>query len=211
MPEPRQRKQRGAAQADAADSIPLAQPNRDAPASHTLLDVASERSDASHAKNKRPPPKKNFVRQTDDLYSIRGAPQEIGPLGEAIAYALSLSMIHFTLDVLVHSQFAEHVEWGAIAIRAAIGFGILLLFVYNLHHRADAWWAQLLFLVGSITAGCYLIRVSSRYSYLAGLKQAPPLGTLWVWCVLEQRVEVALTGLMVVGGYFWWGEFSIFS
>ena len=53
------------------------------------------------------------------------------------------------------------------------------------------------------------MRVSNEEPYFAVMKRAPPLGTVWVWCVLEQRLEVAVLGIAVVGGYFWFGGYHL--
>ena len=44
----------------------------------------------------------------------------------------------------------------------------------------------------SIAAGCYLIQITNVYSYYHVLKQAPPLGVLWVWSVIELDLSWAL-------------------
>ena len=131
--------------------------------------------------------------------------------GNALLYGLTLAMIHFTLDVLVHNQYAERLDWLSITSRAGVALLTMMVVVYIMHPRQDNWWAQVVFLAGSVTAGCYLVHISSVFSYLAVMKQAPPLGVLWIYAVFEQRLEVSLVGLAAVGGFFWWGEYSIFS
>ena len=57
-----------------------------------------------------------------------------------------------------------------------------------------------IFFAMSVAAGCYLIQITNVYSYYAILKQAPPLGVLWIWSIIELDLSWALwsLGLCVV-------------
>ena len=227
---PRNRKERRATSskkkpASAAD-IPLAQPSRERPKHKTLYEIAAERQ-AELSKGQPFEPKSS---PTSDVASepeiitttinadgslskeLEPADEPIGPFGEAVFYALTLTMLHFTLDVLVHHQYrqSETIEWGLIVQRTLITFPILVALVFALKSRVNALWAQLLFFVMSVAAGCYLIYSSNEEAYFAVMKRAPPLGTLWVWSVIEMRLEIAVGSLLAVCVYFWWGGYSIF-
>ena len=221
---PRNRKERRAAENN-RKTIPLAQPSRDGPKHKTLYEIAAERQ-AELSKGQpftsKPPDIDNskestFVTTTinpDGSLSDIPEPidEPIGPVGQAVFFALTLTMLHFTLDVLVHQQYrqAETIEWSMIVQRTLVTFPILGALVYALKARANAIWAQVLFFGLSVGAGCYLIYSSNEEAYFAVMKRAPPLGTLWVWSVIEMRLEVAVGSLVAVGGYFWWGGYSIF-
>lgn len=64
-----------------------------------------------------------------------------------------------------------------------------------------------LFFAASVAAGCYLIHISNTYGYLATMKQAPPLGCLWLWAVVELDLAWGCASLLVaalflhLGGY----------
>ncbi|MCJ1332400.1 hypothetical protein MMC10_009092 [Thelotrema lepadinum] len=233
------RKARRAAAANSsvtsAADIPLAQPIRDKSGNHkTLFDLAAERQAELSSKHHSSPAssKHNGTQPTEVITtkinpdgSITHAPKPvsedsadidvettadpIGPFGYALIYALTFTALHFTLDVLVHSQYRMSTDWSLIAQKTAVAFPVLLLLVYYFHPRASRPEVQALFFVGSVTAGCYLVKSSNEDPYFAVMKRAPPLGTMWVWCVLEQRLEVAVAGVMVVGGYFWWGGYHL--
>lgn len=138
-----------------------------------------------------------------------------GRLADALLWSISLTMLHFTLDVLVTHQYAVELSWPIIIRRAAQAFPskpspqcishltsthftVILLLLYSFHPhpspsiflprlppRIQPVLHQLLFFVCSVAAGCYLIHVSNRHGYYAIMKQAPPLGCLWVWAVIE--------------------------
>jgi hypothetical protein len=224
---PRNRKERRAAAKEKENpthEIPLKQPDRSAPTHKTLYDIAAERN--AQLKGGQPFKRAegqsyaepNVVTTTINPDGSLSLPAEtenpdedpIGPFANAILFGVTLTMLHFTLDVLVHNQYRQSFDWKMISNRTLTAFPILVALIYSLHQRAKAWWCQALFTAVSVAAGCYLIYSSSKEPYFAIMKRAPPVGTLWVWSVLEMRLEVALISLAVVGGYFWWGGYSIF-
>ena len=83
--------------------------------------------------------------------------------------------------------------------------------MYILHppERSGRLPTQMLFFVMSIGAGCWLIRAVNLEGYFFVMKQAPPLGTLWVWSVIEMKLGWAVASLVAVGSYLWLGGYSI--
>ncbi|MCJ1401612.1 hypothetical protein MMC11_004828 [Xylographa trunciseda] len=223
----RKRKDRGTStkstpQLSNASDIPLSIPTREAGKHKTLLDIVAERQSELQGGQPFTPPsdrdlKPAIVTTTINRDGTLSVPEDsppeenlIGPVGEALFYTITLTMLHFTLDVLVHQQYRQEIGWNMIVQRTAITFPILGVLVYIFHPRAAAIWAQVMFLGLSVAAGCYVIYSSNVESYFAVMKRAPPLGTLWVWSVIEMRLEVALLSVVAVLGYFWWGGYSIF-
>ena len=205
-----------------ASEIPLSVPSREAGKYKTLFDIAAERQaelqrgqpfTSPPGINKKPAiPTPTIIPKGTPSVQKKSLREDdlIGPLGEALFYAITLTMLHFTLDVLVHQQYREEIGWSMIVQRTIITFPILAVLVYVFHPHASAVWAQVTFLGLSIAAGSYLIYSSNEESYFAVMKRAPPLGTLWVWSVIEMRLEAALLSVVAVIGYFWWGGYSIF-
>ncbi|MCJ1407510.1 hypothetical protein MMC19_001581 [Ptychographa xylographoides] len=210
--------------ATAPPDIPLSIPNRGAPKGKTLFDIAAERQaelqggqpfakTASSARAEPSDVTTTTINEDGNLsVSDEDAPvlEPIGPFGQAVFFAVTLTMLHFTLDVLVHQQYRQSIDWGMIAQRTLIALPTLVTIVAALHARAASLWAQVLFFALSVGAGCHLVYASNEERYFAVMRRAPPLGTLWVWSVIEMRLEVALASVVAVVGYFWWGHYSIF-
>src|SRR5947207_4021499 len=98
-----------AASPSSADDIPLAYPTR-APTSKTLFDLATERQDILD--------KGQPFKRKEGAESAESEKEElIGRLGEAVVWTITLLMLHFTLDVLVHHQYAEEISWNSIIYR----------------------------------------------------------------------------------------------
>ena len=90
----------------------LKQPDRSGPdpTQQTLLDIAEQRG----LLNAQLGQKTDEELEDDELL--------VGRLGESILWSLSLTMLHFTLDVLISHQYAMEIDWRAISIRAAQAF-----------------------------------------------------------------------------------------
>ncbi|KAK5017384.1 hypothetical protein LTR39_001571 [Cryomyces antarcticus] len=196
--QPRNRKQQRAAARDTSKKadhldqgttgIKLAQPDRSGPKSKTLFELADERQ-ALLDKGKP------FAKQsrTDEPKEGDGdlANDPLGTFGDAVL---------------------QDIEWREIFARTGTVLPILFFLVYVLHSEAASRFAiakQIFYLVTAVVAGCYMVYIGNMYSYFAVLKRAPPVGTLWVWSVIEMRLAYALTSLAVVGGFLWWGGFTI--
>ncbi|KAH8600038.1 hypothetical protein B0O99DRAFT_503687 [Bisporella sp. PMI_857] len=145
----------------------------------------------------------------------------IGRFSEAVLWSFSLSMLHATLDVLVTHQYAVEIVWQDIISRTVQAFPIVLLLFYSLHpHPSPPIFLprlspkiqpalhQIFFFVGSVAAGCYLIHVSNKHGYYAVMKQAPPLGTLWIWSVIELDVQWAASSLIFCAVFLRYGGYS---
>lgn len=196
--------------------IKLAQPDRSGPKSKTLLDLYDDKK----ALLEKGQP---FDKQYDDglvrdeggniLEAGLGDGEPIGPIGEAIFWAVCLAMFHFTLDVLTFNQYRQEIEWQPIFKRTGLVLPILWLLVYALRSptaRKVEVARQLFFLAVGISAGCYTIYVGNVYDYYAVMKQAPPLGTLWVWSVIEMRLPYALVGVATNLGFMYYKGFKAF-
>lgn len=50
----------------------------------------------------------------------------------------------------------------------------------------------------SIAIGCYILYAANEQGYMAVMKRAPPLGTLWVWLIVEMEWNWGALSLVVV-------------
>ncbi|OBT87150.1 hypothetical protein VE02_02235 [Pseudogymnoascus sp. 03VT05] len=206
----RQRRQKDVSSSD----IPLAHPNKSGPdpSRQTLLNLAAQRGlldiETENRKTGKLPAGSIPLRDEQPL---------IGRLGEAVLWSSSLAMLHFTLDVLTQHQYAEVLSWPRVITQSLQAFGVILVFFYALHpHSVPAAYFpripsllhQILFFASSVGGGCYLIHITNEYSYYAVLKQAPPLGVIWIWSVIELDLLWALGSLLSCLAYLWLGGYS---
>lgn len=228
-----------------AEGIKLSHPDRTAaPSEDTLLKLAQDRNLFEEAERKKRKIAKDRGSDDDSDDGDELLSSTADRVLEAVLWSTSLSMLHFTLDVLVQHQYAISIIWPQIIIRsvqASIGKlpsqqssnplvlywaelmrAVFFLLIYVLHPHVSAPsfvpglpvrfqypLRQILFLTTSITSGCYLIHISNKYSYLAVMKQSPPLGCLWVWSVIELDLPYAVLSLACIGGFFYQGGYTI--
>lgn len=222
---PRNRKERRAAAREqgkpiaAATSTPkirMAQPDRSAPKSKTLLDLYEDRKSLLDQGQPFDPKYADGLARDEGgniLEAGLGDDKPIGPLGQAVFMSIALGMLHFTLDVLVYNQYAQEIVWPAIFKRTFKVLPILFLLIYMLRTETAERFPtakQLSYLVVAIATGCYTIHAANRHEYFAVMKQAPPLGTLWIWSVIEMKLEFAAASVVIDAGYLWWKGYSAF-
>jgi hypothetical protein len=92
-------------------NVKLKQPDRSAPdPSHeTLLDLAEKRGLL------KPQPAGVNAAEADEQDEEESL---VGRLGESMLWSISLTALHFTLDVLVSHQYAVDIEWPHLFSRA---------------------------------------------------------------------------------------------
>ncbi|KAH6839405.1 hypothetical protein B0I37DRAFT_233615 [Chaetomium sp. MPI-CAGE-AT-0009] len=213
-------------------NLKLKQPDRSGPSEKTLLQLAEERGLFDQAKKREdeiekearlvpiPRPSKNGEEDDDEE---AGLPPTVERVLETVLWSVSLAMFHFTLDVLVQHQYSvDRIVWPKVWVRfiqALLVFGLL---IYALHPHAanpglvpglppryQSALRQAIFFTTSIFAGCYLIHITNAYGYMAVMKQAPPIGCLWVWSVIELDLPWAVVSLSGAGAFLWQKGYSI--
>ncbi|KAI3401792.1 hypothetical protein diail_8170 [Diaporthe ilicicola] len=206
-----------------AKNIKLKQPDRSGPTEKTLFDIANEKNLFKQAAAKE---RKNRGEDADDDDNEEDEDEDLPPgaerILETLLYTVSLAMLHLTFDVLVHQQYAIEMDYFKIAQRAIQALMVFTALVYALHPHAAATTVvpglpqryqnsarQTIFLAIGTVAGCYLIYITNKYSYIAVLKQAPPVGCLWVWSIIELNLGLAVASLAASGLFFWQGGYSI--
>lgn len=195
------------------DVVPLHRPSRDAPTHKTLFDIASERQ----LLNTTSPPSITTTKiNPDGTLSATISASDLDaatPYLDIALYTATLAMLHFTLTVLVHHQYAvTPPSLTSILYTSTVTSptpAILLVLVSILHPRSSHLLTQIVFAFLSLAAGAWLVQASNEDPYMAVMKKAPPLGTLWVWAIVEMRWEWAVGSLGVVAGWGWWKGYSM--
>ncbi|KAH8902869.1 hypothetical protein BR93DRAFT_886252 [Coniochaeta sp. PMI_546] len=201
--------------------IKLTQPDRTGPSEQTLLDLAEQRGLFNKAQEREESIRTKATPEAaaEDSEPL---PPIVERIFETLLWTVSLSTLHFTLDVLVQNQYAAEISWPKIVTRSGQAFLVFGLLFYTLHAhtsnptilpglpaRYQPILRQSIFFVTSLCAGCYLIHISNTYSYLAVMKQAPPIGCLWIWAVIELDLPWALLSLVGAAAFLWQGGYDI--
>lgn len=230
--EPRNRRERRAAAKKDSKPMPtatkqpkvkLAQPDRSAPKNKTLMDLYEEKKSLlDQGQPFSPAHTDGQVRDESGNILEAGLSssdpddeddEPIGPLGQAVFWSVCLAMCHFTLDVLVYNQYRQEIEWGPIWRRTFTMLPVLWFVVFMLRTETARRWPvlrQVFFLVVGVVAGCYTIYAGNEFGYYAMMKRAPPLGTLWLWSVVEMDLSFALVSVACNAVYFWYEGYGTF-
>lgn len=152
----------------------------------------------------------NSDRQEDDEDDVVAAT----PFLDIFLYTFTLIILHFTLSLLVHHQYASKPpSLGPLFLSSTVFTltpALLFVLVFVLHPRSDHPATQVLFAVISTLAGAWLAYATNEEPYMAIMKKAPVLGTLWIWAIVELKWEWALATLTISGGWGWWKGYKFF-
>ena len=206
--------------------IALSQPSRAAPSHKTLLEIAAEREllnkNITKTENNAeavPPIVTTVINPDGSLSepsdtSSSSADPIPTPYLDIALYTINLTLLHFTLTLLVHHQYATERPSVKSLILSSTVFSftpwLILLLVCLLHPRSSDLPIQVLFAAMSIAAGSWLVYATNDEPYMAVMRKAPALGTLWVWAIVEMKWEWGVGCLSVVGALGWWKGYSIF-
>lgn len=212
MHTPRKHKERQAKGSRNGPDVSFAHPVRGDPGHKTLIDIASERQLLNASSSSQQPSTTNFAIKPNSAIS-KIPESKTTPFLDIVLYASTLTLLHFTFTVLVHHQYAtEPPSVVGLLYTSTVASptpALLLVLVALLHPRASSIPIQVLFAAMSIFAGGWLVHTSNKDAYLATMKKAPSLGTLWIWAVVELRWEIALPCLGTVAGWGWWNGYSL--
>ena len=203
---------------EAENDVLLSQPSRNAPRGKTLLDIANERQLLGEPSQSQPSIATTKINPDGSLSHIDApidaADSAATPYLDILLYTATLTLLHYTLTVLVHHQYATTPPslpklFYASTVASSTP-ALILILVAALHPRSSHIVTQLLFATLSVVAGTWLVYASNEDPYMAVMKKAPPLGTLWVWAVVEMRWEWAVGSLSLVTAWGWWNGYTVY-
>jgi hypothetical protein len=101
--------------------IKLKQPDRTGPSEQTLLDLAEQRGLFNKAQE-REASIKTKTAPKEAAEDSEPLPPVVERIFETLLWTVSLSTLHFTLDVLVQHQYAAEISWPKIISRTGQAF-----------------------------------------------------------------------------------------
>lgn len=153
--------------------------------------------------------------------------ESIPPILDTLFLAASLSAIHFTLETLTVHQYAQELSFPPIVKRTFfVAFPTLFFIIHFFHghllfsssqqfsprvRRATHVFMQLIYVAIANLSGCYLIQLTNDKGYYAVMKNAPSIGTIWVWSVIELGLIGALAGVAGPGIYAWYNGYGLWE
>jgi len=130
------------------------------------------------------------------------------PLAEEIFAATTLlipmSFLLLMMYILIHFQYGQRPSWDVISNRMLSGVPILAIFVFYTNRYTHTRWMQAAFFVLSVTSGMGLIYRVNYSNWLVNMQQCPPLGTIWVYTILQLDLGPAVMALAAVAAWVRW-------
>jgi len=138
------------------------------------------------------------------------------PLAEEIFAATTLlipmSFLLLMMYILIHFQYGQKPSWDVITNRMLSGVPILAIFIFYTSRYKHKRWAQAGLFVLSVVSGSRMIYQVNHSNWLANMQQCPPIGTIWVYTVLQLDLGPAALALSTVGVWAWWtGQRLVFN
>ncbi|KAF8627227.1 hypothetical protein AX15_004465 [Amanita polypyramis BW_CC] len=117
---------------------------------------------------------------------------------------IPFSFLLLMMDILIHFQYGKDPPLWELGERMLTGVPILSVFIfytgrYKQHRRM-----QMLLFALSVSAGCRMLFIINRKSWLVNMRQCPPLATMWIYAIVQLDLGPAVLSLVTVGGFIWW-------
>jgi len=127
----------------------------------------------------------------------------------AVMIIIPFSSLLLLMEILIHHQYGKTASFDIIMDRMLPGVPILSLFIfYTNRHKQDRRMQFLLFIL-SIAVGTRMIYNFNHASWLVNMRQCSPLGTIWIYTIIQLHLIPAFLNLAVVGAFVWWKDLKI--
>ncbi|KAF8505589.1 hypothetical protein F5888DRAFT_1604594 [Russula emetica] len=134
--------------------------------------------------------------------------EEEYPLAEELFAAtvllIPVSFLLLMMYILIHFQYGQHPTWDVITERMLSSIPILAIFVFYTNRYKQTRWMQAFLFVLSVASGARMIYQVNYSNWRVNMQQCPPLGTIWVYTVLQLDLGPAVLALSAVAFWVWW-------
>ncbi|KAK0450049.1 hypothetical protein EV421DRAFT_1298820 [Armillaria borealis] len=158
--------------------------------------------------------------QTSDGPGVDEIEEPDSPLAEEIFTAITMivpfSFLLLMMEILIRYQYGKHPGLNVLVERMVSNVPMrsvvsllsrtptVAAMRYKEHRRM-----QIGLFVVSISIGCRMIYLLSRGSLYVNIRQVPPLGTLWIYAIVQLELGPAVLNLATVAAYVWWKDLRI--
>lgn len=130
---------------------------------------------------------------------------------DLLIWSIPFTSLFVLLDVMIHQQYAMHPtlaqEFGRMIGTVPILVAIIWLTTISPRIPRDI--MQYLFFAAAIMMGSSFIWIFHKSPFMEVIRRTPPLGTLWIYCVVKLDLIPCVTSVAAVGGFAWWNELPL--
>ncbi|CAO1629994.1 unnamed protein product [Parajaminaea phylloscopi] len=132
---------------------------------------------------------------------------------DLLIWSIPFSALFVLLDIMIQQQYAMHPTFMIEAGRmlGTLPFLIALIWFSTIKPILPRRILQPLFFLASLACGCAFIWTFHEAPFLEVIRRTPPLGCLWVYCIVKMDLVPCVVSLAGVGGFIWYQDLPLFS
>ncbi|GHJ84014.1 hypothetical protein NliqN6_0416 [Naganishia liquefaciens] len=127
-----------------------------------------------------------------------------------IMYLIPYSTFFLLLDILSHKQYSQNPSFDDYAIRLLQAVPLIAVLTFYANRYEKHWITNPLLMTTSILAGSRLVWLMNKANWRMVTEQAPPVGALWVFAIVQMPVGRAVITLLVVLLWGWHSKMRLF-
>jgi len=128
---------------------------------------------------------------------------------QSILFIIPMSSLYVMMVILAHRQYAQEVTVSLLVEQLLSSIPLLSVFIfYTTRYKQDLR-MQIALAILSVFSGSRLIYVVNRTNWTIVMRQCPPLGTMWVYTVVQLDLIKAVAALAAVAAYVQWAGLKI--
>ncbi|KAJ3191467.1 hypothetical protein HK101_007684 [Irineochytrium annulatum] len=159
-----------------------------------------------------------IINETGVLHKLKSAKElaeedEPPLVATSILLAVPLTLFQIVLDYAVHLQygFEEKFTLTRVATRGPPFFLAMLVIIFVTSKFRNHYLMQALFAITSAAAGCWIVMYSEGFETFGNMLKTPGLACVWVYTVIQMRLDVATASLVVPLGYYFRESLMVFG
>lgn len=132
---------------------------------------------------------------------------------DLLIWSIPFTSLYVLLDIMIHQQYAMHPtlaqEFGRMI--GTVPILVAIIWLTTISPKIPRKVLQYLLFVASILLGSSFIWIFHQSPYMEVVRRTPPLGTLWIYCVVKLDLIPCVTSVSAVGAFVWWNGLPLWS
>ncbi|PWN21369.1 hypothetical protein BCV69DRAFT_282103 [Microstroma glucosiphilum] len=132
---------------------------------------------------------------------------------DLLVWSIPLSALFVLLDIMIQDQYAMHPtalqEVGRMIGTVPVLFAIV--WFTTIRPFASPRVMQPLLFATAVACGCAFLWTFHEAPWEQVIRQTPPLGSLWIYCIVKLDLLPCVTSLGAVGAFLWWTDTPMWS
>ncbi|CAO1617567.1 unnamed protein product [Sympodiomycopsis kandeliae] len=132
---------------------------------------------------------------------------------DLLIWSIPFTSLYVLLDVMIHQQYALHPtlleEFGRMI--GTVPILVTIVWSTTISPKIPQRALQILFFIASILLGSAFVWTFHQSPFMEVVRRTPPLGTLWIYCVVKLDLIPCVVSVATVGAFVWWNQLPLLS